>query len=151
MTEKPFIKRLHMDKKWKAACLLLLLGAFSLLFLSGLKQAQTAFISIRSGGGSDAVTAQLTAGQTAVSIDARRSDTGEYYLFLPSWAAGRLVQTEGGRARLTSGENSSALLPSRLSSGQTWSFGSGQRLSVLTGSSIPLSYAGARAFLYSGG
>ena len=126
-----------MNKKWKAACLLLLLGAFSLLFLSGLKQAQTAFISIRSGGGSDAVTAQLTAGQTAVSIDARRSDTGEYYLFLPSWAAGRLVQTEGGRARLTSGENGSAFLPSRLSSGQTWSFGSGQRLSVLTGSSIP--------------
>ena len=137
MTEKPFIKRLHMDKKWKAACLLLLLGAFALFFLSGLKQAQTAFISIRSGSGADAVTAQLTAGQTAVSIDARRSDTGEYYLFLPSWAAGRLVQTEGGRARLTSGENSSALLPSRLSSGQTWSFGSGQRLSVLTGSSIP--------------
>ena len=84
-----------MYKKWKFMGLLLLLGIFLLFCLSGLKQSNTVFINIRSDDGeAPVITAHLTSGETSVSIDAWCSDTGEYYLFLPSWAEGRIIQTE---------------------------------------------------------
>ena len=84
-----------MSKKWKALCLLLLSGIFLLFFLSGLKQTRTVYINTRPDGGSIPATAQLTNGEAVVSIDAWRSQSGMSYLFLPSWAEDRLLQTDG--------------------------------------------------------
>lgn len=74
-----------MDKNKKVMGLFLLLGIFLLFCFSALKQSHTIYISIRSGDGEvPVITAQLTSGETSISIDAWCSDTGEYYLFLPS-------------------------------------------------------------------
>ena len=130
-----------MCKKWKVTVLFLLFGVFLLFCLSGLKQSYTVFISIRSGDGdTPAITAQLTSKETSISVDAWCSDTGEYYLFLPSWAEGRLLQAEGAELQTASGERRISLSLPRLSSGQTFLLDSGQTLTILTGSQIPSVY-----------
>lgn len=130
-----------MCKKWKVTGLFLLFGVFLLFCLSGLKQSYTVFISIRSGDGdTPAITAQLTSKETSISVDAWCSDTGEYYLFLPSWAEGRLLQAEGAELQTASGERRISLSLPRLSSGQTFLLDSGQTLTILTGSQIPSVY-----------
>ncbi|HJC56970.1 MAG TPA: CotH kinase family protein [Candidatus Eisenbergiella intestinipullorum] len=126
-----------MSKKWKLSGLLLLLGVFVLFFLSGLKQAQTAFISIREKDGSQAVSAHLTSGETSVSIDAWQSAGGDYWLFLPSWAEDRLLQTEGPASASASGRKKSFFSLPLLSSGQAFSLADGSSLTILTGSRIP--------------
>lgn len=121
--------------------LFLLLGVFALFCLSALKQSLTLFISIRSEGGDiSGITAQLTGGETTLSIDAWRSDTGDYYLFLPSWAEGRLVQTEGAGSQRDFSDGRKLFSLPRLSSGQTLRLENGQTLTILTGSSIPSVY-----------
>ena len=130
-----------MCKKWKVTVLFLLFGVFLLFCLSGLKQSYTVFISIRSGDGdTPAITAQLTSKETSISVDAWCSDTGEYYLFLPSWAEGRLLQAEGAELQTASGERRISLSLPRLSSGQTFLLDGGQTLTILTGSQIPSVY-----------
>ena len=130
-----------MYKKWKFMGLLLLLGIFLLFCLAGLKQSNTVFINIRSDDGeAPVITAHLTSGETSVSIDAWCSDTGEYYLFLPSWAEGRLIQTEGAGLQTASDENRGPFSLSLLSSGQTFRLDGGQTLTILTGSRIPSVY-----------
>ena len=130
-----------MYKKWKVMGLLLLLGIFLLFCFSALKQSHTVYISIRSGDGEvPVITAQLTSGETSISIDAWCSDTGEYYLFLPSWAEGRLIQTEGSGLQTVSGEGSKSFSLPILSSGQSFRLEGGQTLTILTGSQIPSVY-----------
>ncbi len=130
-----------MCKKWKVTVLFLLFGVFLLFCLSGLKQSYTVFISIRSGDGdTPAITAQLTSKETSISVDAWCSDTGEYYLFLPSWAEGRLLQAEGAELQTASGERRISLSLPRLSSGQTFQLDGGQTFTILTGSQIPSVY-----------
>ena len=73
------------------------------------------------------ITAQLTSGETSISIDAWCSDTGEYYLFLPSWAEGRLIQTEGSGLQTVSGEGSKSFSLPILSSGQSFRLEGGRR------------------------
>lgn len=121
--------------------LLLLLGIFLLFCFSAMKQSHTVYISIRSGDGEvPVITAQLTSGETSISIDAWCSDTGEYYLFLPSWAEGRLIQTEGSGLQTVSGEGSKSFSLPILSSGQSFRLEGGQTLTILTGSQIPSVY-----------
>lgn len=121
--------------------LFLLLGVFSLFCLAALKQSLTLFISIRSEGGDiSGITARLTGGETILSINAWRSDTGDYYLFLPSWAEGRLVQTEGAGSQRDFSDGKKLFSLPRLSSGQTLRLENGQTLTILTGSSIPSVY-----------
>ena len=121
--------------------LFLLLGVFSLFCLAALKQSLTLFISIRSEGGDiSGITARLTGGETTLSIDAWRSDTGDYYLFLPSWSEGRLVQTEGAGSQRDFSDGKKLFSLPRLYSGQTLRLESGQTLTILTGSSIPSVY-----------
>ena len=121
--------------------LFLLLGIFLLFCFSALKQSHTVYISIRSGDGEvPVITAQLTSGETSISIDAWCSDTGEYYLFLPSWAEGRLIQTEGSGLQTVSGEGSKSFSLPILSSGQSFRLEGGQTLTILTGSQIPSVY-----------
>ena len=130
-----------MYKKWKVMGLLLLLGIFLLFCFSAMKQSHTVYISIRSGDGEvPVITAQLTSGETSISIDAWCSDTGEYYLFLPSWAEGRLIQTEGSGLQTVSGEGSKSFSLPILSSGQSFRLEGGQTLTILTGSQIPSVY-----------
>ena len=121
--------------------LFLLLGVFSLFCLAALKQSLTLFISIRSEGGDiSGITARLTGGETTLSIDAWRSDTGDYYLFLPSWSEGRLVQTEGAGSQRDFSDGKKLFSLPRLYSGQTLRLENGQTLTILTGSSIPSVY-----------
>ena len=130
-----------MDKNKKVMGLFLLLGIFLLFCFSALKQSHTVYISIRSGDGEvPVITAQLTSGETSISIDAWCSDTGEYYLFLPSWAEGRLIQTEGSGLQTVSGEGSKSFSLPILSSGQSFRLEGGQTLTILTGSQIPSVY-----------
>ena len=130
-----------MDKNKKVMGLFLLLGIFLLFCFSALKQSHTVYISIRSGDGEvPVITAQLTSGETSISIDAWCSDTGEYYLFLPSWAEGRLIQTEGSGLQPVSGEGSKSFSLPILSSGQSFRLEGGQTLTILTGSQIPSVY-----------
>lgn len=130
-----------MDKNKKFMGLFLLLGIFLLFCFSALKQSHTVYISIRSGDGEvPVITAQLTSGETSISIDAWCSDTGEYYLFLPSWAEGRLIQTEGSGLQTVSGEGSKSFSLPILSSGQSFRLEGGQTLTILTGSQIPSVY-----------
>ena len=130
-----------MDKNKKVMGLFLLLGIFLLFCFSALKQSHTVYISIRSGDGEvPVITAQLTSGETSISIDAWCSDTGEYYLFLPSWAEGRLIQTEGSGLQTFSGEGSKSFSLPILSSGQSFRLEGGQTLTILTGSQIPSVY-----------
>ena len=130
-----------MDKNKKVMGLFLLLGIFLLFCFSALKQSHTVYISIRSGDGEvPVITAHLTSGETSISIDAWCSDTGEYYLFLPSWAEGRLIQTEGSGLQTVSGEGSKSFSLPILSSGQSFRLESGQTLTILTGSQIPSVY-----------
>ena len=130
-----------MDKNKKVMGLFLLLGIFLLFCFSALKQSHTVYISIRSGNGEvPVITAQLTSGETSISIDAWCSDTGEYYLFLPSWAEGRLIQTEGSGLQTVSGEGSKSFSLPILSSGQSFRLEGGQTLTILTGSQIPSVY-----------
>ena len=130
-----------MDKNKKVMGLFLLLGIFLLFCFSALKQSHTVHISIRSGDGEvPVITAQLTSGETSISIDAWCSDTGEYYLFLPSWAEGRLIQTEGSGLQTVSGEGSKSFSLPILSSGQSFRLEGGQTLTILTGSQIPSVY-----------
>ena len=130
-----------MDKNKKVMGLFLLLGIFLLFCFSALKQSHTVYISIRSGDGEvPVITAQLTSGETSISIDAWFSDTGEYYLFLPSWAEGRLIQTEGSGLQTVSGEGSKSFSLPILSSGQSFRLEGGQTLTILTGSQIPSVY-----------
>ena len=130
-----------MDKNKKVMGLFLLLGIFLLFCFSALKQSHTVYISIRSGDGDvPVITAQLTSGETSISIDAWCSDTGEYYLFLPSWAEGRLIQTEGSGLQTVSGEGSKSFSLPILSSGQSFRLEGGQTLTILTGSQIPSVY-----------
>lgn len=130
-----------MDKNKKVMGLFLLLGIFLLFCFSALKQSHTVYISIRSGDGEvPVITAQLTSGETSISIDAWCSDTGEYYLFLPSWAEGRLIQTEGSGLQTVSGEGSKSFSLPILSSGQSFRLEGGQTLTILTGSQIPFVY-----------
>ena len=130
-----------MDKNKKIMGLFLLLGIFLLFCFSALKQSHTVYISIRSGDGEvPVITAQLTSGETSISIDAWCSDTGEYYLFLPSWAEGRLIQTEGSGLQTVSGEGSKSFSLPILSSGQSFRLEGGQTLTILTGSQIPSVY-----------
>lgn len=130
-----------MDKNKKVMGLFLLLGIFLLFCFSALKQSHTVYISIRSGDGEvPVITAQLTNGETSISIDAWCSDTGEYYLFLPSWAEGRLIQTEGSGLQTVSGEGSKSFSLPILSSGQSFRLEGGQTLTILTGSQIPSVY-----------
>ena len=121
--------------------LFLLLGVFSLFCLAALKQSLTLFISIRSEGGDiSGITARLTGGETTLSIDAWRSDTGDYYLFMPSWSEGRLVQTEGAGSQRDFSDGKKLFSLPRLYSGQTLRLENGQTLTILTGSSIPSVY-----------
>ena len=130
-----------MDKNKKVMGLFLLLGIFLLFCFSALKQSHTVYISIRSGDGEvPVITAQLTSGETSISIDAWCSDTGEYYLFLPSWAEGRLIQTEGSGLQTVSGEGSKSFSLPILSSGQSFRLEGGQTLTILAGSQIPSVY-----------
>ena len=130
-----------MDKNKKVMGLFLLLGIFLLFCFSAMKQSHTVYISIRSGDGEvPVITAQLTSGETSISIDAWCSDTGEYYLFLPSWAEGRLIQTEGSGLQTVSGEGSKSFSLPILSSGQSFRLEGGQTLTILTGSQIPSVY-----------
>lgn len=130
-----------MDKNKKVMGLFLLLGIFLLFCFSAMKQSHTVYISIRSGDGDvPVITAQLTSGETSISIDAWCSDTGEYYLFLPSWAEGRLIQTEGSGLQTVSGESSKSFSLPILSSGQSFRLEGGQTLTILTGSQIPSVY-----------
>ena len=130
-----------MDKNKKVMGLFLLLGIFLLFCFSALKQSHTVYISIRSDDGEvPVITAQLTSGETSISIDAWCSDTGEYYLFLPSWAEGRLIQTEGSGLQTVSGEGSKSFSLPILSSGQSFRLEGGQTLTILTGSQIPSVY-----------
>lgn len=130
-----------MDKNKKVMGLFLLLGIFLLFCFSALKQSHTVYISIRSGDGEvPVITAQLTSGETSISIDAWCSDTGEYYLFLPSWAEGRLIQTEGSGLQTVSGEGIKSFSLPILSSGQSFRLEGGQTLTILTGSQIPSVY-----------
>ena len=130
-----------MYKNKKVMGLFLLLGIFLLFCFSALKQSHTVYISIRSGDGEvPVITAQLTSGETSISIDAWCSDTGEYYLFLPSWAEGRLIQTEGSGLQTVSGEGSKSFSLPILSSGQSFRLEGGQTLTILTGSQIPSVY-----------
>ena len=130
-----------MDKNKKVMGLFLLLGICLLFCFSALKQSHTVYISIRSGDGEvPVITAQLTSGETSISIDAWCSDTGEYYLFLPSWAEGRLIQTEGSGLQTVSGEGSKSFSLPILSSGQSFRLEGGQTLTILTGSQIPSVY-----------
>lgn len=130
-----------MDKNKKVMGLFLLLGIFLLFCFSALKQSHTVYISIRSGDGEvPVITAQLTSGETSISIDAWCSDTGEYYFFLPSWAEGRLIQTEGSGLQTVSGEGSKSFSLPILSSGQSFRLEGGQTLTILTGSQIPSVY-----------
>ena len=130
-----------MDKNKKVMGLFLLLGIFLLFCFSALKQSHTVYISIRSGDGEvPVITAQLTSGETSISIDAWCSDTGEYYLFLPSWAEGCLIQTEGSGLQTVSGEGSKSFSLPILSSGQSFRLEGGQTLTILTGSQIPSVY-----------
>ena len=130
-----------MDKNKKVMGRFLLLGIFLLFCFSALKQSHTVYISIRSGDGEvPVITAQLTSGETSISIDAWCSDTGEYYLFLPSWAEGRLIQTEGSGLQTVSGEGSKSFSLPILSSGQSFRLEGGQTLTILTGSQIPSVY-----------
>lgn len=130
-----------MDKNKKVMGLFLLLAIFLLFCFSALKQSHTVYISIRSGDGEvPVITAQLTSGETSISIDAWCSDTGEYYLFLPSWAEGRLIQTEGSGLQTVSGEGSKSFSLPILSSGQSFRLEGGQTLTILTGSQIPSVY-----------
>lgn len=130
-----------MDKNKKVMGLFLLLGIFLLFCFSALKQSHTVYISIRSGDGEvPVITAQLTSGETSISIDAWCSDTGEYYLFLPSWAEGRLIQTEGSGLQTVSGEGSKSFSLPILSSGQSFRLEGGQTLTILTGSQISSVY-----------
>lgn len=130
-----------MDKNKKVMGLFLLLGIFLLFCFSALKQSHTVYISIRSGDGEvPVITAQLTSGETSISIDAWCSDTGEYYLFLPSWAEGRLIQTESSGLQTVSGEGSKSFSLPILSSGQSFRLEGGQTLTILTGSQIPSVY-----------
>ena len=130
-----------MDKNKKVMGLFLLLGIFLLFCFSALKQSHTVYISIRSGDGEvPVITAHLTSGETSISIDAWCSDTGEYYLFLPSWAEGRLIQTEGSGLQTVSGEGSKSFSLPILSSGQSFRLEGGQTLTILTGSQIPSVY-----------
>ena len=130
-----------MDKNKKVMGLFLLLGIFLLFCFSAMKQSHTVYISIRSGDGDvPVITAQLTSGETSISIDAWCSDTGEYYLFLPSWAEGRLIQTEGSGLQTVSGEGSKSFSLPILSSGQSLRLEGGQTLTILTGSQIPSVY-----------
>ena len=130
-----------MDKNKKVMGLFLLLGIFLMFCFSALKQSHTVYISIRSGDGEvPVITAQLTSGETSISIDAWCSDTGEYYLFLPSWAEGRLIQTEGSGLQTVSGEGSKSFSLPILSSGQSFRLEGGQTLTILTGSQIPSVY-----------
>ena len=130
-----------MDKNKKVMGLFLLLGIFLLFCFSALKQSHTVYISIRSGDGEvPVITAQLTSGETSISIDAWCSDTGECYLFLPSWAEGRLIQTEGSGLQTVSGEGSKSFSLPILSSGQSFRLEGGQTLTILTGSQIPSVY-----------
>lgn len=130
-----------MDKNKKVMGLFLLLGIFLLFCFSALKQSHTVYISIRSGDGEvPVITAQLTSGETSISIDAWCSNTGEYYLFLPSWAEGRLIQTEGSGLQTVSGEGSKSFSLPILSSGQSFRLEGGQTLTILTGSQIPSVY-----------
>ena len=130
-----------MDKNKKVMGLFLLLGIFLLFCFSALKQSHTVYISIRSGDGEvPVITAQLTSGETSISIDAWCSDKGEYYLFLPSWAEGRLIQTEGSGLQTVSGEGSKSFSLPILSSGQSFRLEGGQTLTILTGSQIPSVY-----------
>lgn len=130
-----------MDKNKKVMGLFLLLGIFLLFCFSAMKQSHTVYISIRSGDGEvPVITAQLTSGETSISIDAWCSDTGEYYLFLPSWAEGRLIQTEGSGLQTVSGEGSKSFSLPILSSGQSLRLEGGQTLTILTGSQIPSVY-----------
>lgn len=130
-----------MDKNKKVMGLFLLLGIFLLFCFSALKQSHTVYISIRSGDGEvPVITAQLTSGETSISIDAWCSDTGEYYLFLPSWAEGRLIQTEGSGLQTVSEEGSKSFSLPILSSGQSFRLEGGQTLTILTGSQIPSVY-----------
>ena len=109
--------------------------------LAALKQSLTLFISIRSEGGDiSGITARLTGGETTLSIDAWRSDTGDYYLFLPSWSEGRLVQTEGAGSQRDFSDGKKLFSLPRLYSGQTLRLENGQTLTILTGSSIPSVY-----------
>lgn len=130
-----------MDKNKKVMGLFLLLGIFLLFCFSAMKQSHTVYISIRSGDREvPVITAQLTSGETSISIDAWCSDTGEYYLFLPSWAEGRLIQTEGSGLQTVSGESSKSFSLPILSSGQSFRLEGGQTLTILTGSQIPSVY-----------
>ncbi len=130
-----------MNKTCKIMALFLLLGVFSLFCLAALKQSLTLFISIRSEGGDiSGITARLTGGETTLSIDAWRSDTGDYYLFLPSWSEGRLVQTEGAGSQRDFSDGKKLFSLPRLYSGQTLRLENGQTLTILTGSSIPSVY-----------
>lgn len=117
-----------MSKRIKIISLILLSFVFTACFCLSRMQQQTVLIQFVEGGDSElSVTAQIQSEDSLISVNAFRSDSGNYYLFLPSCTQGKLLAVgEGVSEDMTIVE-----------SGMTLAVNEEYTLTILTGSEIP--------------
>lgn len=127
-----------MSKRAKIISLILLSVVFiACLFLSRI-QHQAVSIQLVQGEDSElSVTARLQSEDSLISVNAFQSDSGNYYLFLPSCAEGRFLSVGEGISLDIDGKSEGAWPAATVKSGMSLTFGEGQTLTILTGSEIP--------------
>lgn len=111
-----------------------MLSVFSFLFIAGLlsgrKLSQTVFLRVVQDAFSEtAVAAEIRSEDFSIIVNSYLTDTGEEYMFLPSWTEGKRLAVDRSAASFSMGE--------RVESGKTVTVDQEHTLTVLTGSEIP--------------
>lgn len=128
-----------MSKKTK----IIILSAFSILFIICLclsrKQSQTVFIRLVQDASKEiAVIAEIQSEDLFITINAFQTNSGDYYLFLPSCAEGKNLVIDRNTFSNAQMDKSDAFFSSEIvESGMTISVDAEHDLMILTGSEIP--------------
>lgn len=122
-----------MNRKAKWIALIVTALTWFLLVGWGRGQSVSAYLEVSGEGDSLAVSISLATDDSSEVIHSWSDESGDLWLFLPSWSEGRILKTEGdSELAAWNGQTLSGGLAAQLSDGRT--------LTLLVGSEIPTVY-----------